>query len=126
MLTAGVSLLLVNACSPPPPADKAAANTVKAFYQALKNKDYGAVMNYYADDFFKNQSKDAWLEVLKKRGDLQKVDVGHLQADTRFSGKFYIFQMHTVYSGEPKRETLTLVWSIEDNKLKIVGHMLDQ
>jgi hypothetical protein len=113
----------LQACGSPPP-ENPAPKVVEAYYEALKNKDFDKLVTFYADDFFNNQSKDTWLERLKKRGNLEKVELANMQADTRFSGKFYIFQMHTTYDGKPARETLTLVWGINDKEIKIVAHKL--
>lgn len=116
-------LCLLSACIAPKPQEDV-SSIVNQFYTALSQGDYSRAMNYYSPDFFHNQTQEAWLDTLKSLGKIEVVEVIRRQADTRFSGKFYIIEFHTRHQGKPARETLTLVLPNQSDQIKIVGHKL--
>lgn len=116
-------LWLLSACMAPKPQEDV-STVVNQFYAALSQGDYPRAMSYYSADFFRNQTPEAWLKTLKSLGKIEVVEVIQRQADTRFSGKFYIIEFHTRHQGRPARETLTLVLSNDSDKIKIFGHKI--
>ena len=122
MLALGLALCL-SACGNPPP-DMPASKVVEQYYDALKKNDFETVLGFYAADFFNTHPKEQWREQLKQLGRLQSAEVANVQADTRYSGKFYVFQMQTQYERNTMRETLTLVWPVNQTAIRIVAHKL--
>lgn len=112
------------ACSDPPPK-VAASEVVKNFYQALVDSKVQTALQAYDERFFANKSKQEWQNYLQELGHLKKFDLNTKQADTRFSGKFYIYQFYTQYDKGKAREVMTLFLPNGSDTIRIVGHKIN-
>lgn len=106
---------------------------VKEYFEALKNGDLDKALSMYSDEFYKQVSRQAWKEKLqrltKELGPIKAYSFRNKQADSRFSGEFYIYQYDTIHSaadGTEKRakHTITFIQRVNSDKIKIAGHMI--
>lgn len=105
----------------------------KALFEALKNGDLDKVMSMYDDEFFIRFSKEEWRHKLQRLttelGPIKAYSFRNKQADSRFSGKFYIYQYDTIHEGKNNHETrakhtITFIQPINSPEIKLVGHMI--
>ena len=105
----------------------------KAYFEALKNGEIDKALDMYSDDFFKQVPREAWKEKLQRLtaelGPIKAYSFRNKQADSRFSGEFYIYQYDTIHSGPNGKEkrakhTVTFIQPVNSNKIKIAGHMI--
>jgi len=134
-LSVGVLLLLVacNGGSQPgnynTSADPAVAAKADALFTALQQGDYDAALAQYDEGFFQGRSRAQWRTrlqtVLAERGPLREWHLRRSQADTRFSGKFFIYEYETVHDGNKRlHHLMTFLWPVDDNQLKLMGHKI--
>lgn len=100
-----------------------------ALMHAIKDQDYDLVLKQYPESFFAREPSEAWVEKLKRiavdRGPMHSFELKKSQADTRFSGKFYILEYMAVYDGNKRANHLiTFLAPVEGGDLKIIGHKI--
>jgi len=127
-----VLLTLMGGCAQQ--ADVSAVDPlVKAYFEALKNGDLDKALNMYSDNFFKQVPREAWKEKLQRLttelGPIKSYSFRNKQADSRFSGEFYIYQYDTIHSGPDGKEkrakhVVTFIQPVNSNQIKIAGHMI--
>jgi hypothetical protein len=124
-----LALMLTTACSPPASdteVDKVVEKLITAFHEGNVDK----IMSFYGEEFYKNRDPDQWRmelnDLFSKYGKVQSVSMRNKQADTRFSGKFYIYQFDTLHNYNKRlKHTLTLIRPVnERDKIVVVGHMI--
>jgi hypothetical protein len=89
-------------------------------------------MAMYSDDFFERFPKESWRQKLQRLttelGPIKAYSFRNKQADSRFSGKFYIYQYDTIHEsgGKEKRakHTITFIQPVNSAEIKLVGHMI--
>ena len=96
---------------------------------AIKDQNYDLVLKQYPESFFAREPSEAWVEKLKRiavdRGPMHSFELKKSQADTRFSGKFYILEYMAVYDGNKRANHLiTFLAPVEGGDLKIIGHKI--
>ena len=96
---------------------------------ALKSEDYGQAIKQYPDSFFVKQTREGWKQKLKalneERGAMQSYELKKSQADTRFSGKFFIFEYMVVHKGNKRvNHIITLIAPVTGGGIKLVGHKM--
>ena len=105
----------------------------KEYFEALKNDDLDKVLNMYSADFYKQVPREVWREKLQRLtaelGPIKSYSFRNKQADSRFSGEFYIYQYDTVHSGpngteKRAKHTVTFIQPVSSNEIKIAGHMI--
>lgn len=101
---------------------------VEQYFSALQNKDYDLAMSMYSEDFFKAFPKQAWRKKLEdfiqQVGDVTAYSFRNKQSDTRFSGKFFIYQYDTIHGDARAKHILTFVQPVDDDSIKLVGHRI--
>ncbi len=113
-----------NANSNPVVEKKAAA-----VFNAMKNGDYDAALAQYDEGFFKMHSREGWRDELKsamdERGPMTAWHLRRSQADTRFSGKFFLYEYETVHDGNKRlHHLMTFLWPVSEDEIKLVGHKI--
>jgi hypothetical protein len=95
--------------------------------EALKAEDYETLLAQYDESFLKTHSSQAWVEQLKEqmaeRGTMRSYVLRKAQADTRFSGKFFILEYESVHDGNKRlHHLLTLRSPVEGGDIQLIGH----
>ena len=106
-------------------------DTAKAYFEALKIGDSEKVMGFYADDFFTKMTREQWQQriqtLLQEKGPVQSYSISGKQADTRYSGKFYIYRYNTKHGEKRVQHILTFVRPVDDtDTVKLVGHLIKE
>jgi len=105
----------------------------KEYFDALKSGDLDKAISMYSDEFFERFPKTTWRQQLQRLstelGSIKAYSFRNKQADSRYSGKFYIYQYDTIHeSGEGKEQrakhTITFIQSINSDDIKLVGHRI--
>jgi hypothetical protein len=101
----------------------------KALFEAIESGDEQRIVKQYDEKFFANQSPQEWLAKLKalmaERGPMTGYHLRRSQADTRFSGKFYILEYNTVHSGRKRlHHVVTLLLPVEGGAMQLIGHKI--
>ena len=104
----------------------------KEYFEALKVGDLDKAMDMYSDDFFNRFPRDAWRQKLQRLstelGPIKAYSFRNKQADSRYSGKFYIYQYDTIHESVEKdkraKHTITFIQPISSKDIKLVGHMI--
>jgi len=114
----------VNESTNPIVVEKAAA-----LLEALKAEDYGLAIKQYPDSFFVKQTHEGWERKLKalgeERGNMQSYELKRSQADTRFSGKFFILEYMVIYEGNKRvNHIITLIAPVMGGEIKLIGHKM--
>ncbi|MDT8382924.1 MAG: hypothetical protein RRB22_00755 [Gammaproteobacteria bacterium] len=112
-----------------PSTNPAVEARATALFEAMKAEDYGQVVAQYYEKFFAQRSKEEWVDAMKRllaeRGPLQRHILRRSQADTRFSGKFYILEYETVHDGDKRlHHVITVVLPVEGGEMQLVGHKM--
>lgn len=105
----------------------------KEYFEALKAGNLDKVMGMYSEDFFKSFPEETWRQQLQRLttelGPIKAYSFRNKQADSRFSGKFYIYQYDTIHKssdGKEKRakHTITFIQPVNSSDIKLVGHRI--
>jgi hypothetical protein len=101
----------------------------KALFEAIESGDEQRIVKQYDEKFFANRSPQEWLAKLKtlmaERGPMTAYHLRRSQADTRFSGKFYILEYNTVHSGRKRlHHVVTLLLPVEGGAMQLIGHKI--
>jgi hypothetical protein len=97
--------------------------------EAIKAEDYEKATAQYREGFFKVKPREMWVDELKRlaaeRGPMQEFHLRRSQADTRFSGKFYILEYEAVHTGSKRvHHLITLRLPVEGGDMEIIGHKM--
>ncbi|NOZ54568.1 MAG: hypothetical protein GXP08_15785 [Gammaproteobacteria bacterium] len=103
--------------------------TANKIFNALQAQDVDTALSYYSDDFYEVIPKSQWRHRLtlfeEKVGPIEGFRLRKKQADTRFSGKFYIYQYETTHKGNKKaRHILTFIHPFDGDEVKLVAHKI--
>lgn len=112
-----------------PSTNPAVEAQVGVLLEALRDGDYERVNQQYNESFFNRRDSQEWTDYLKKlvaeRGPMSTYRLRRAQADTRFSGKFYILEYETVHTGDKRlHHILTLLLPVTGGDIQLVGHKL--
>lgn len=129
-----LSLLALVACEDGdraynPTANPAVEAQAAALFEAMKAENYEQVVAQYYDKFFAKRSQAEWVDNMKRlmaeRGPMQSYILRKSQADTRFSGKFYILEYETVHTGDKRlHHVITILLPVEGGDMQLVGHKI--
>lgn len=112
-----------------PTANPAVEAQATALFEAMKAENYEQVVAQYDKKFFAKRSQTDWVDDMKRllaeRGPLQRYILRRSQADTRFSGKFYILEYETVHTGNKRlHHLITILLPVEGGGMQLVGHKM--
>lgn len=120
---------LLAACDAPTSdveVDKQAENIIRAFQAG----DVDKLMSFYTKEFYKTRTPEQWRDevqaVFKNFGPVKSISMRNKSADTRFSGKFYIYQFDSLHDNDKRvRHTLTLIRPVDrSDSIVVVGHLI--
>ncbi|WP_455222298.1 hypothetical protein [Kaarinaea lacus] len=102
---------------------------VNKLFSSLQAKDFDTALTYYSEDFYKGIPREVWRLRLQKfievMGPIESFKIRKSQADTRFSGKFFIFQLESRHEGGKKaRHIVTYILPVDGSDVKLVGHKI--
>ena len=127
-------MALLNACENNQRSINSSSNPVvlektTKLLDALKIADYELAIKQYPDSFFKKLTREGWKQKLKtlneERGPMRSYELKKSQADTRFSGKFYILEYMMIHEGNKRvNHIITLIAPVEGGDIKFVGHKM--
>ncbi|PIV29114.1 MAG: hypothetical protein CO186_02335 [Zetaproteobacteria bacterium CG_4_9_14_3_um_filter_49_83] len=105
-----------------------AHSLVEQAHQAFEARQWDSLTPLYAPTFFQDKSPEDWKITLENTtaglGKLTGVQPTFEQKDPRFGGDFYLYGFLLQYENGSISETLTVYSSIDDDVLKISGHIL--
>jgi len=104
----------------------------KEFFEALKTGDLDKALSMYGEDFFSRYPVESWRQNLQRLytelGPIKAYSFRNKQADSRYSGKFYIYQYDTIHDSGGKEQrakhTITFVQPVNSTEIKVVGHRI--
>ena len=105
------------------------AKQAAALLDAIKIADYELAIKQYPDSFFVKQTREGWKKKLKtlneERGTMRSYELKRSQADTRFSGKFFILEYMVVHEGNKRvNHIITLIAPVMGGAIKLIGHKM--
>jgi hypothetical protein len=120
--------LVIGACDAPMP-NLDLKPEVNKLFSSLQAKDVDTALTFYSEDFYKGIPREAWKlrlqQFLEVMGPIESVKIRNSQADTRYSGKFFIYQLETRHQGEKKaRHIVTYILPVDGSDVKLVGHKI--
>lgn len=100
-----------------------------ALFTAMQSGDDAQIIAQYNEGFFAKRSEQEWLGNMKKimaeRGPMRGHHLRRSQADTRFSGKFYILEYETVHTGQKRlHHVVTLLLPVSGGDIQLNGHKI--
>ncbi|MGD8566594.1 MAG: hypothetical protein PVJ39_00715 [Gammaproteobacteria bacterium] len=128
LILMSAAVLLLNACNPT--ATKIDLEPkVNQLFSALQKGDIDTALTFYSDKFYKGIPKAEWRKRLQAfidhMGPITSFRIRNRQADTRFSGKFFVFELETVHEGGKKAEhILTYILPVNEDKADLVAHKI--
>jgi len=101
----------------------------RALFDAMQSGDDAQILKQYSKGFFAKRSPQEWLDNMKalmaERGPIRSFKLARSQADTRFSGKFYILEYNTVHDGNKRlHHTVTFLLPVEGGDIQLNGHKI--
>ncbi len=108
------------------PAIEVLSNTL---FDAIQNGDDALIIKQYNNVFFAKRSQEQWLNNLEtlmaERGPMRAYHLRRSQADTRFSGKFYMLEYETVHTGNKRlHHVLTFLLPVTGGNIQLNGHKI--
>lgn len=121
-------VLSLASCSAPMP-DLDLKPQIDGLFVALSEENYDKAMTYYPEAFFKTFPREYWRDRLEKfiqhMGTMEGYRIRSKQSDTRFSGKFFVYQLETIHKDNKKaRHIITFVLPVDGGDVKLVGHKI--
>jgi hypothetical protein len=100
-----------------------------ALLAAMRSGDEERITKQYSSAFFEKRSRQEWLNKMKalmaERGPMTAYRLRRAQADTRFSGKFYILEYETVHTGNKRlHHLITLLLPVSGGDIQLNGHKI--
>jgi len=101
----------------------------RALFDAMQSGDDAQIIKQYNKGFFVKRSSQEWLDNMKammaERGPIRSFKLARSQADTRFSGKFYILEYNTVHNGNKRlHHTVTFLLPVNGGDIQLNGHKI--
>ena len=110
-------------------ANPAIEELAAKLFEAMQNGDDAQIVAQYNKGFFAKRSEQEWLGSMKRmmaeRGPMRAHHLRRSQADTRFSGKFYILEYETVHTGQKRlHHVVTFLLPVEGGDIQLNGHKI--
>ena len=123
-----VAVLLLAGCNKPMPNLNLEPEVNKLF-TALQAKDFDTVLSMYSDKFYKSIPREHWRTHLQRfmdhMGPMESYRITHTQADTKFSGKFFVFLLDTRHEGKKKaKHVVTFILPVDGDDVILIGHKI--
>ena len=123
-----VGFMVLGGCNAPMP-DLDLTPTVNELFTVIGQGDIDKAMEFYPDEFFKAFPREYWRDRLEKfnqyMGTMESFRIRTKQSDTRFSGKFFVYQLETIHADNKKaRHVITFVLPVDGGAVKLVGHKI--
>jgi len=123
-----VGVLLLAGCDKPMP-NLDLKPEVNKLFTALQAKDFDTMLPMYSDKFYKSIPKEQWRMKLQQfmnyMGPMESYRITHTQADTKFSGKFFVFLLDTRHEGKKKaKHVVTFILPVDGGDVILVGHKI--
>ncbi|NOX90988.1 MAG: hypothetical protein GXP18_00630 [Gammaproteobacteria bacterium] len=98
-------------------------------FDAIQKGNDEEIIQQYNEVFFAKRSPQQWLDNIKaliaERGPMRAYHLRRSQADTRFSGKFYMLEYETVHTGNKRlHHVLTFVLPVTGGDIQLNGHKI--
>ncbi len=98
-------------------------------FDAIQKGNDEEIIQQYNEVFFAKRSPKQWLDNIKaliaERGPMRAYHLRRSQADTRFSGKFYMLEYETVHTGNKRlHHVLTFVLPVTGGDIQLNGHKI--
>jgi len=120
--------LLLSACMYEASNQNEATQMVDQWHKAYQTGDWDKVVADYDTKFFKETSKESWLQHLQsfteKFGPLKDVHQVFQQKDPRFRGDYYIYGYTLIFDHGRADETITILKKLNEDELLIAGHII--
>jgi hypothetical protein len=118
----------LGACAPSAP-DINLEPQVNQLFSSLQKGDIDTALTFYSDDFYKGIPREQWRKRLEEfkahMGPMISFRIRNRQADTRFSGKFFVFELESVHEGDKKAShILTFILPVNDDAVNLVAHKI--
>jgi hypothetical protein len=121
-----VLLVAIGGCGDNAPPDSVAEQVAIRLMDSLKAKDLNQAIKLYDTAFFERVSSEEWAAQLEtwqtELGDMDRYLVRRKQVDTRYSGKFYVYEYEAIHARGRATHMVTLVWPAGGSVLELVGH----
>jgi len=102
----------------------------KEYFAELQAQHIDKVLGFYSKEFFNIQPKQMWQSRLnslfEKFGPIERISFINKQADTRFSGKFFIYQYYTIHGKKRVKHVLIWILPVDGVEIELVGHMIKE
>jgi len=123
-----VLVLLLAGCNMPMP-NLDLEPEVNKLFTALQAKDFDTMLPMYSDNFYKSIHKEQWRSRLQQfmdhMGPMESYRISHTQADTKFSGKFFVFMLDTRHEGKKKaKHVVTFILPVDGGDVILIGHKI--
>jgi len=96
---------------------------------AIQRGDDEQIIKQYDEQFFASHDPQEWLAKLKsimaERGPMKSFRLRRSQADTRFSGEFYILEYESVHNGNKRlHHLITVILPVKGGGIELIGHKI--
>lgn len=123
-----LSVLLLAGCDRPMP-NLDLKPEVNKLFTALQAKDFDTMLPMYSDKFYKSIPREQWRMRLQRfmehMGPMESYRITHTQADTKFSGKFFVFLLDTRHEGKKKaKHVVTFILPVDGGDVILIGHKI--
>ena len=121
--------LLLGSCSMYDASNQADADKiVSQLHEDYKNREWGKLLSLYDDKFFAERSREDWRNelqaLLETHGEIKEFKPVFHQKDPRLEGDFYLYGFKISFENGAVDETITVMKSIQSDKLTIIGHLI--
>jgi len=104
-------------------SDQEARQIVNEYLRAIKDEQFKTAASYYPEE-----ARQQWYDFLVKaqqdKGLLKEIETENVEANTVYSGKFFLIFIHTYNEKRNAREIITVLKKITDEKPYIVSHKI--
>lgn len=132
VLSVCLLVLGLSACQSPVDSGPNADAIVKAYFEDFVKGDVEKLLTYYSDEFYKMYPKETWRtklqDLFKKYGKAHSYSIATRQADTRFSGKFFIYRYDTRHDNNKRiKHIVTFLRPVDAaGTVVLVGHKISE
>lgn len=118
--------VLVAACAPA--KEENLLPVCEKLFTALQADDLDTALTFYSDEFYKGIPREQWRARLQQLtaelGPIKRFKLRNQQADTRYSGKFYILEFETEHQAGKARHILTFIQPVNKEGTFLVAHKI--
>ena len=102
---------------------------VNKLFTAMQAREFDTMLPMYSDKFYKSIPREHWRARLQQfmdyMGPMESFRITHTQADTKFSGKFFVFLLDTRHEGQKKaKHVVTFILPVDGGDVILIGHKI--